>query len=172
MTHPDVAIDLEIQLDHSQVYIYSGDSWGTGPNGHDSVLLALDDARQSERFVGVVDGLIDLVTPVQWNLHAPMRVERWPTEPSSDDENWDHVVDVDLDVPDGKLSFMASGGWAAIPCEVPPGNYRARVSGRGYDAARSGAEGMDSYRLRLWSRAADRSPELRKSWPGWKDTGW
>jgi hypothetical protein len=62
MAHPDVTIDLEIQLDHSQVYIYSGDSWGTGPHGHDSVLMALDDARQSGRFVGVVDGLIDLVT--------------------------------------------------------------------------------------------------------------
>lgn len=167
MTDSSVTITVDVQIDHGQLYIYATAPWTDDPS-NDAVLRALDDARQSGRMVGVADGLIDLVTPVQWNLHAPMQIEVWPGEPESDDENWDHVVDVDLDVPQGQLFFEASGGWAPIRCEVPTGTYRARMSGRGYTAGADGAEGMDSYRLRLWPRSETHPLKLRKSWAGWE----
>jgi hypothetical protein len=163
MTSPNTTIDVEVQIDHGQVYVY-----GVAPDPEsEAVLKALDDAHQTRRFVGVADGLVDVLTPVQWNLNAPMRIEVWETEPPNDDDNWDQVVDVDLDVPDGRLYFEASGGWNPLTFDVPTGRYRARVSSRGYTEAREGAEGLDSYRFRLWPREQEAAPQLRKAWPGW-----
>jgi hypothetical protein len=67
------------------------------------VLPALDDADDSGRQVGADAGLIDVMVGVQWNYSAPMRVELWDHEPTDDDVNWDHVVDIDLDTPSGNL---------------------------------------------------------------------
>jgi hypothetical protein len=170
MSQPSATINLEVEVDYGQIYIYAVSPWENN-RSNDAVLRALDDAWHTHRFVGAADGVIDLVTPVQWNFHAPMRVEIWPEEPPSDDDSWDHVVDIDLDVPNGMLFFEGSGGGAPIPCAVPSGTYRAQVSGRGYDeAGRDRIEGMDSYRLRLWPRTESGLPTLRKSWPGWRNS--
>lgn len=170
MTRPMLAVDLEVEIDYGQVYVYSTPPDDTDPDDH-AVLRAFNDAWGEHRFVGVADGLIDLVTPVQWNFHAPMRLEVWPGEPPSDEDSWDHVVDVDFDVVNDQVTFEGSGGRPPIRCAepVPSGAYRTRVSGRGYTEAEQGADGMDSYRLQLWPRTGDRPPDLRKSWPGWKD---
>lgn len=168
MTQPTTTLDLEVEFGHSQVYIYSVAPWEADPEGHNAVLRALDDAYRSRRFVGVSDGLIDFLTAAEWNFNAPMRVETWAAEPPADDGNWDHVVDVDLDVPDGRLMFEGSGGRPPISCEVPPGRYRARLAGRGYTEVKDGVEGVDSYRLRLWPREDDKPPALRKRWPGFE----
>lgn len=167
-SHPSITIDLEVEIDYGQLYIYSVAPWAADRD-NDAVLRALDDARQSGRWVGVADGMIDLVVPFRKSFDAPMRVEVWPEEPPSDDDNWDHVVDVDFDVQGSQLVFEPSGGFAPIQCDnkVPPGSYRARVSGRGYAEAANGAKGLDSYRLRLWPRGSASSPTLRKSWPSW-----
>lgn len=169
MSQPSSTADLDVEINYGQVYIYGEAPWADDPNNN-AVLRALDDARQSGRFVGIADGLVDLVSPIQWNFHAPMRVEVWSFEPPADDGDWDQVVDVDLDVPDGRLWFEGSGGRDPIPCEVPPGAYRVRVSGRGYTEVADGAEGLDSYRLRLWPRGGDKAPESRKVWDGWEKT--
>lgn len=171
MNQPTLTINLDVEIDYGQLYIYSQppDDSDPDPDNH-AVLRAFNDAWGTHRFVGVADGLIDLVTPVQWNFHAPMRVEVWPTEPPSDEDNWDHVVDVDFDVTNDQVIFEGSGGRPPIRSDepVPSGTYRARISGRGYTEAETGAEGMDSYRLQLWPRTGSAAPQLRKSWPGWK----
>lgn len=52
--------------------------------------------------------------------------------------------------------------------DVPAGRYRARISGRGFtEVGHAGAEGDDSYRMRLWPRSRREDPALRKRWPGW-----
>jgi hypothetical protein len=165
-SRPSLTINLEVEINYSQIYIYAEAPWADDPAGYDAVLEALNDARESQRFVGTARGVIDLVTPVQWNPHTPMRVEVWPSEPPSDEDNWDHVVDVDLDVPNDELYFEGSGGGEPIVCEVPTGTYRVRVSGRGYaEAGTHHVEGMDSYRLQLWPREKPMAPKLRKHWP-------
>lgn len=165
MNTPITAKDLQVKINHGQLYIYGVPPWAEDL-GNDAVLRALDNARESGRYVGVADGLIDLLTPVQWNFDAPMRVEVWSQQPPEDDA-WDHVVDVDLDLPDGVLHFEGSGGMAPIECGVNPGAYRARVAGRGYDEVPE-AEGLDSYRIQLWTRDDSQPPELRKLWSGWE----
>jgi hypothetical protein len=165
MGEPSQRIELEIAIDYGQVYIL--DLSAEEDLGSDAALDSLDDAHKSGRYVGVAGRIVDFTMPVQYNFTAPMRVEIWTAEPADDSANWDHLVDVDLDLPTGKLCFEASGGGEPITCEVPAGPYRARVAGRGWDLTNPQGGGLDDYRVQLWSRAGDTKPELRKLWPGW-----
>ncbi len=98
--------EMTIEIDYGQVYIYGQFPdeplipCGLSPEEQS----ALVDAYRSKRHVGVADGVIDLLAPVQWHWDAPMEVQVWTTEPTLDDlDSWDHMVEVDLDVPDGQL---------------------------------------------------------------------
>jgi hypothetical protein len=159
------AQDLIVAADYSQIYICSAAEDETAAGAE---LAALCDATESGRFVGVRPGLIDLLTPGQWNFRTPLRLEVWSAEPPDDRSRWDHEVDVDLDVPDGRMSFQPSGGGTPHWADIPAGTYRVRVSGRGFtELGHAGADGDDSYRLRLWPRDQDKTPILRKRWQGW-----
>jgi TonB family protein len=176
---PEGSMSLTVVADYSQIYIYDSarldserrrqffadrekDVYG------DALQDALADGIKSRRFVGTSRGLIDLMTPGQYNFKTPMLVEVRQHEPGDDRQEWDHEVDLDLDIPSGVLLFEGSGGSGIQRIKVPPGRYRARVSGRGFVALGfAGANGNDSYRLRLWPRQEDTEPVLRKSWPGW-----
>jgi hypothetical protein len=162
--------ELIVRADHGQIYIYSpqvvaaADAGGEPGNVY---LDALEDATSSRRFVGAAGGLVDLMTPGQWNWRTPVRIEVWASEPPDSVADWDHEVDIDLDVPDGHLVFEASGGSGMVTTEIAAGRYRARVSGRGFaQAGAAGAAGDDSYRLQLWPRSENTLPALRKTWPG------
>jgi hypothetical protein len=160
--------DLIVRADYGQIYIESSANEDDGWPDDDPYNGALDDAVASGRFVGVRPGLIDLMTPGQWNWNTPVRIEIWSGEPPDDRHAWDNEVDADLEVPDGWISFAASGGGLPERTDIPPGSYRVRVSGRGFTVlGRAGAEGGDSYRLRLWLTDQAADPELRKRWPGW-----
>jgi hypothetical protein len=164
-----MAVDLEVDISYGQVYLYGVAPWANDPS-NDAVLRALDDAHASGRFIGIADGIVDFVSPVQYHFGAPLRLEIWPAEPAADDADWDHVVDVDIDLPMGELHFEGSGGREPLIQQVPNGNYRGRLSGRGYEqAVADAAEGMDRYRVQLWPRSADAPPDLRKCWDGWQD---
>jgi hypothetical protein len=165
---PTLVRDLLVRADHGQIYIYSA----LLDEDEQVPLDALNDAAGSRRFVGAAGrgGFIDVLTPGQWNWKTPMRVEVFAAEPEADTDEWDHEVDIDLAVPDGRLWFEASGGGPPVMTGVPPGRYRVRVSGRGFSALGfAGAGGGDSYRLRLWPRTARKPAVLRKSWPGWEN---
>jgi hypothetical protein len=160
--------DLIVRADYGQIYIESSATDDDGWPDDSPYLAALDDAVDSGRFVGVRPGLIDLMTPGQWNWNTPVRIEIWSSEPPDDRHAWDHEVDAYLDVPDGWISFAASGGGTPERTDIPAGTYRVRVSGRGFTVlGHAGAEGDDSYRLRLWLTEQAADPELRKRWPGW-----
>jgi hypothetical protein len=135
-------------------------------------MLALDEAQTSGRQVGVSGCFVDLLTPGQWNFETPMRLEIWSAEPPDDRSEWQHQVDLDLPMPSGELCFEASGGSAPECTRVPVGDYRARVSGRGFTKlGYDGADGTDRYRLQLWRAPRASPPELRKRWPGWDAGG-
>jgi hypothetical protein len=166
------AQDLIVAADYGQLYINSlaaadEDEDFDEEEGYE--VPALDDATESGRFVGVRPGFIDVLTPGQWNSRTPMRLEIWSAEPPDDRGDWDHEVDADFDVLDGRIYFKPSGtGDYGVPADIPPGRYRARISGRGFTKlGHAGADADDSYRLRLWPRGQREDPGLRKRWPGW-----
>jgi hypothetical protein len=161
--------ELEVEADYGQIYIYDPETQLADEDaaGDDDPLeRAMDDAYESRRFVGYAGGLIDVVTPSQYNWTAPMRVEVSDQPPPSDAESWDHVVELPLPVPSGRLVFQASGGGEPIETQIPAGSYRARFSGRGYSADAGEIEGQESYRLQLWP-AAEAKPQLIRYWAGY-----
>ena len=164
---PLSAFDLRVGADHGQIYVYSEETLDAADEDVFDDLL--DDAADSGRFVGACQGVLDLLTPGQWNSDTPMRVEVWAVEPAADLDVWLYEVDADLDVPDGRLVFEASGmGGVKVTTDVPAGRYRVRVSGAGYtELGQAGADGDDFYRLRMWPRDSDSEAVLRKRWSGW-----
>jgi hypothetical protein len=58
----------------------------------DALQDALADGVKSRRFVGNSRGLIDLITPGQYNFKTPMLVEVRQHEPGDDRQEWDHEV--------------------------------------------------------------------------------
>lgn len=160
--------ELEIEADYGQIYIYDPATQLPDQDaGEDDPLQrALEDGYESRRFVGYAGGLIDVLTPSQYNWTAPMRIEVSQAPPASDAESWDHVVELPLPVPSGTLVFQASGGAAPIETEIPAGGYRARFSGRGYLAGAGEIEGHETYRLQLWP-SEEAEPRLIKYWAGY-----
>lgn len=140
MSQLSLKADIEVQIDYHALFIYDELNRDDPPT--DTAERALKDVDSSGLQVGAADKLIAFSTPVQFNYNAPMRVEVWSAEPPSDDENWDHVVDIDLDLPSGRLMFRQSGSAdEAVSCEVPPGTYRVRFAGRGMTTPTRKAEG-------------------------------
>lgn len=168
----DVVRELEVVADHSQIYIFDpARPPSTAPSTEDDneALRALDDAYESRRFVGYDrDGLVDVLTPSQYNPRVPVRVEVGQGPPPLDLAAWDHVVEVPLPVASGRLMFMASGSGISRETTVPGRTYRARISGRGLVEDYEEIEGQvrESFRLQLWP-APPSAPELLKLWPGY-----
>jgi hypothetical protein len=168
-TMKPLAQELEVEADYGQIYIYDPETQlphEDASEDDDPLQRAMEDAYESRRFVGYARGLVDVITPSQYNWKAPMRIEVSDTPPASDVETWDHVVDVSLPIPSGKLVFQSSGGGKQIETEIPPGYYRARLSGRGYVAGIGEIEGRESYRLQLWP-AEEAEPQLVRYWHGY-----
>jgi hypothetical protein len=164
----NVILELRVEADYGQIYIFDPAALpeDVRDEGDDPVFRALDDGYDSRRFVGYAEGLVDLLTPSQYNVDVSMRVEVLESEPELDTEQWDHVVEVPLPVPSGTLCFQASGGGGVIEARIPAERYRARVSGRGYVAGAGEIEGHETYRLQLWP-APESQPTLLKYWDGW-----
>ena len=169
-----LAQDLTVESDFGQFYLFDdGAAVDAGSQGfHDSPeLQSLDDAVESGRFVGRSGAsYLNVLTPGQWNFRLPLRVEVHDDEPPADLDAWQHVVDVDFDLPTGRMVVAASGGGARHVTTLPAGTYRARVAGRGFtELGAAGAEGDDVWRLQLWPRTADGEPHLLRRWGGWDD---
>ena len=157
--------ELTFVYDYGQVYLYDASAVGAV-----DFIAALDDSTRTGLTVGVEGALVDLLLPLQWNFSAPLVLETVDVEPPLDLEEWDHVVEFALQLPSGRLLLEGSGGSGELEIEIPPGDYRARWSGRGFPPAGEyvpGESSPDSYRLQLWSAPADETPQELKRWPGY-----
>ena len=88
--------------------------------------------------------MIDLITPSQASRKVPVRIEVSREPPPLDADKWDHILELPLAVPSGKLLFVASGGGTPVTAAIPPGTYRARLSARGLVAGAGTNAGQDS----------------------------
>jgi hypothetical protein len=167
-TPKPLVCELHVASDYGQIYIYDPETQqddGADDEESSAIFCAMDDAYESRRFVRYAKGMVDVLTPSQYNWRAPMRVEVCPGPPTLNTDEWDHVVELPLPVPSGTLCFAASGG-EPIEIQIPAGTYRARLSGQGYAAGVEEIEGHESYRLQLWP-AEERDPTLIKYWGGY-----
>ena len=98
---PTVKAHLELKIDYHGFLIY--DEANQDDPASATAELANEHGDNSGMQVGEADKLIAVSTPVQFNYDAPLRVEAWDAEPPADTDNWDHVVDIDLDAPTGHL---------------------------------------------------------------------
>lgn len=88
-------------------------------------------------------------------------------------ETADHIVQFGLISSEG-FRLESSGGSGEVEIEVPPGSYRARLSGFDFDAAASWSydhtgHPTDHYRLELWPVGEPGSPTELKLWAGYAD---
>ncbi len=133
------------------------------------------ESRSARRIsVGLERGLASLAAPQQYNFDAPVTV--WVCESLACDESaWDHVVEFDLDVRTGTLSFGRLDGPDRESFSVVGSRYRARWSGCGFDDAYAGVadEGRsaEAYRLELAPCAKARPLVEIRRWHGFDDFG-
>jgi hypothetical protein len=166
---PRLVRELTIASDYGQIYVGDYGGWDeTLPQTEEdnSLQRSLDDAYESRRFVGYDGGILNILTPSQYNFEAPLRLEVFDASPPLDTDYWDHVAEAPLRVLSGKLVFEASGGGTPHETTVPPAVYRARVSGRDFIAGVGEIEGRESWRIQLWP-ADEAPPTLVKYWDGW-----
>jgi hypothetical protein len=165
-------MELTVEADFSQIYVYDRDeqlpedAGGIQTDNDNSLLRALEDAYGSRRFVGYDGGVVNIITPSQYNPSVAVSLEILESAPPLDLEGWNHCVEVPLPAPSGTIVFQASGGGRPIEAEVPPGLYRARISGRGFRSETF--EGEESFRLQLWPSPKS-EPKLLKYWPGFDE---
>jgi hypothetical protein len=91
------------------------------------------------------------------------------TVPPISDEA-DHIVEFDL-VSSGLVTLEGSGGSGEIGIDVPPGLYRARLTGFAFAAAAAwsyadAGNPSDHYRLELWPTDQARPPAELRRWAG------
>ena len=165
---PSVVRELHVEAGSGQIYVYDPKTQADeeATEADNPLVRAMEDGYASRRFVGSYHGVIDLITPSQASRKVPMRIEVSHEAPPLDADKWDHIVELPLPVPSGKLFFVASGGGTPITAAIPPGTYRARLSARGLVAGTGTNAVHDSYRLQLWP-SRDRKRVLVKSWRGY-----
>jgi hypothetical protein len=160
---------VEFAYDYSQLYLYDAETgFGLEANAY---LDALDAATATGLTVGASSGVVDVLMPRRENFGASMHIRVASERPSLHNDA-DHAIEFDLALPSGRLVLEGSGGSGMEELRVPPGNYRARLSGNEFDAAaqwRYEDEGnpADSYLLELWPASEERPPAELRRWPGY-----
>ena len=87
------------------------------------------------------------------NMDVPVVVELHEREPDADSNNWDQVVECDLEIGSGRVVVAGCTDYFpdAARIDVEPGSYRVRVSYGALSALSvNGLEGDDHYRVQLW----------------------
>ena len=111
--------DLRVAMDHGQVYVYDA-AIDLAAHEYRAFLGSLEDATASGFYVGTCDGLVNVLSPCQWNFDTPFAIETWSAQPSTLSADWEHAVELDLDAPSGRIVLAASGGGAEFGATISP----------------------------------------------------
>ena len=117
--------ELTLAYDYNQLYLRDA-AHELSADGND-YLDALDAATRAGLTVGAAAGVVDVLMPRQENFSAGLDVSIEESAPSLI-ETADHIVEFDL-TSSGRIRLEGSGGSGEVAVEVPPGDYRARLSG-------------------------------------------
>lgn len=138
-----VCTDLTVGLDYGQFTLETGEE--------DPGLAVELLSTAFEDGIAQRGDLVVVLSPHQNNFEMAFRVEVWPGEPSDDVDDWEEAFAVHLEVGEHGLVYSSpTMDFTHLP--VPPGSYRALITGRGFVA--HGWPGStkpgDQWRLRLW----------------------
>jgi hypothetical protein len=162
--------DLTVAYDYKQLYLLDAAHEFT-PDGND-YLDALDAATRAGLTVGAASGIVDVLMPRRDNFSARLELSVTTSPPPLIDSA-DHIVEFDL-VSSGRIRLEGSGGCDAVDVDVPPGHYRARLSGFDFEAAAAwsyddSGDPADHYRLELWLAGEKTPPTEPRRWAGYAD---
>lgn len=155
--------------DYNQLYVY--DAGRERPAEGNEYLDALDAANEAGLSVGARSGVVDVLMPRRENFAAAVEVRVLPAAPPVRADA-DHVVEFDLELASGRLVLEGSGGAGLVDIDVPPGSYRARLSGHEFDAAHAWqyddlGDPPDRYALELWATVESQPPQELLRWAGY-----
>lgn len=87
------------------------------------------------------------------NMDVPVDVEVQDCGPTSDVDEWDHIMECGIEVPSGRLVIAGCTDYFpdAARLILAPGKYRARVHYGALDSiSDDGLDGDDHYKVVLW----------------------
>ena len=160
---------LTFAYDFSQLYLYDA-ARERSPEGNE-YLDALDAANEAGLTIGARSGVVDLLMPRRENFAATIDIRVLPSPPPLRSDA-DHIVEFDLPLSSGQLVLEGSGGSGTTEVDVPPGNYRARLTGHNFDAAfawryEDPGDPPDLYMVDLWPTDAAAPPAELQRWAGY-----
>ncbi|WP_394840339.1 hypothetical protein LVJ94_26030 [Pendulispora rubella] len=153
--------DVVVALDYGQFYLR------TGYAESEDDLAVLDRAIKGD---GIARGksILIVLSPHQNNFEMPLRIERWPSEPPKDLEQWQEAFEASLTISDFGLYYESPTLQGKVLETPPPGTYAVRITGRGFVAA--GWPGSttpgDQWRIQLWPTKNLAPPKRVLTWSG------
>jgi hypothetical protein len=136
--------------EHHTAYDYGQFYLTSGPRTlfPDFIHLGREALKPGGIGISEIDNFILVLSPVQCNWTLAVHVERWEQEPAADLESWQQVYEASVSIGADGLIWESVGGEDDPPIPVPAGDYRIRISGRGF--VHPYVEDNDTWRLQLW----------------------
>src|SRR3954452_8134638 len=120
--------EFVVAMDYSQFYLEVAEPTD-GESGEDLMLSrAAGPGGVAQNRAAVL-----VESPHQNNFKMSLRVEEWTDPPDDDLDDWEEALEASLVVGDYGLLF-SSPTVEKVDLEVPPGTYRALITGRGFVA--------------------------------------
>lgn len=106
--------------------------------------------------------MIDLLAGTRAIDDAPLKIQLWSEPPGSEYPDWEHVVEADLDITEGKVHLEAPT-LEAHEHPLPNNRYRVRIARN--EHPQDVGDPRESYQLQFWPRAEDSEPTVIKRSP-------
>ena len=111
--------------------------------------------------LAVNSGIVGVATGSYGDV--PVEIEVYGSDPGSENDNWDHIVEAGIDLSSGNLLICGCPDPEEVGrINLAPGAYRIRVCYGNLDSVVD-EEGQDHYKVSLWPDNLSK-PEVTKRW--------
>ncbi len=158
---PPLRVDtLTVHQDHGQFELITGDQ------DDDDLVGLIDEAGAGDR-IAQGSAILVVLSPHQNNFAMALTVELWDEEPHDDVVDWEEGFEASLRVDELGVVYM-SPTETYVDLDMPPGEYRVRIVGRGFVnyGWPGSTEPGDVRRLQLWPSSDAIAPRRIARWAG------